>query len=215
MLVRRSGWASLIALVGVLAVAHLAGAAEFSADVVVTGTKISTSGVIYIKGKSSRMEMQRDQRRQTMIINADKKMFWSVDPVAKTYWGAPITPEMIDASAEQARGNLPPQMKKEAKTTRLGTETVSGYPCEKTQTQTKEFTMTTWYSKKLDIALRIETKSVQGQQFHQEVKNIKVRKLPDSLFVVPKGYKEVKPNAGAGGPGGRRGPSAARPPARR
>jgi outer membrane lipoprotein-sorting protein len=217
MLARRFAWASLLALLGALAVPHLAGAAEFSAEVVMSGTGISATGTLYVKGKNSRMEMQRGDRKLIMIVNADKKMLWSIDAAAKTYWGGPVAAEVIAANAEQLRGNLPPKMRKEAKTRRLGTETVSGYPCEKTETQTKDFTMTTWYSKKLDIALRLETKTTRGQQYHQEMKNIKVRKLPDSLFVVPAGYKEGKPNpsaAGRAGPGGRRGPSAPRPPAK-
>lgn len=213
MFLRRFGWIPLLALLGIFAIPHPAGAAEFSADIVMSGTGVSATGTIYVKGKNFRMEMQRGQRKQIMIINADKKMLWSVDPAAKTYMGRPITAEMLAANAEQLRGNLPAQVKKDAKTKRLGTETISGYPCQKTETQTKDFTMTTWYSKKLDLALKLETKTTQGQQFRQELKNIKVRKLPASLFDVPKGYKEVKPSAA--GPGGRRGPSAARPPAKR
>jgi outer membrane lipoprotein-sorting protein len=215
MSVRRSGWAFLLALIGVLAVPHLAGAAEFSADVVRSGGGMSASGTIYVKGKSIRMELQQGQQKQIVIVNADRKMLWFINPATKTYMGGAIPAEMIAANAEQLRGNLPAEVKKQAKTKRLGTETISGYPCEKIETRTKDFTMTTWYSQKLDVALRVETKTTQGQQLRQEMKNVKVRKLPDSLFVVPEGYKEVKPSAGAAGPGGRRGPSTARPPAGR
>ncbi len=218
MSVRRVGWASLLALIAVVAVPHLAAAAEFSADVVMSGTGMSATSTIYVKGRSLRMDLVQGQQKRIMIINADKKMLWSIDPATKTYMGKAVTAEMITQNMDQLlRGKLPPQVSKGATVKRLGTETVSGYPCEKTQTQTQSFTTTTWYSKKLDLALRLETKSTQGQQYRQEVKNIKVGSQPASLFVVPKGYKEVKAPQGAAGPGGPAGRRGAmrRPPSGR
>jgi len=74
---------------------------------------------------------------------------------------------------------------------KLGTATIQGYPCEKTQVVYKDpamGTMTMWFSPKLAVALRME---YPNNSMTIEYRNIKEGAQADSLFVIPAGYKKM------------------------
>lgn len=184
----------LVVLIAMLVLSHAVLAAEFSADVVMSGGMMgkgaSNATPIYVKGKNIRAEMAMGRMKQIQIVNGDKKLVWTLDPVKKTYWEQPLRPDMSPGLPGQAEAEL----RKLGKTTHVGTETINGYPCEKTVTQGKGLKITAWISKKLGHPIKTETiMSAEGTTMtvRQEYKNIKERTLPASLFEVPKGYKKV------------------------
>jgi hypothetical protein len=137
-----------------------------------------------------RQEMTIGKSKQIVIFNAQQKMIWSADVAKKTYWGQPVPPKDLSMRMGQMRGQPPSWMK----TKRAGTETVNGYPCEKTLAEGKGIKATVWYSKQLNLAVKMEVSMPMGKQTmtsKQEYRNIKERKLPDSLFLPPAGYKQV------------------------
>jgi len=179
-------------------------AAEFSAEVVTTGGPAAFTGAIYVKGQNLRQEMTAGKQQTIVILNADKKMLWVVNPTLKTYLAKPIPAVSLSKLIAQMRGKPQTDTASQGfKTKRLGTETVNGYPCEKTLVEGRGAKATVWYSTKLELALRIkESGSMGGRNLttRQEVKSIKERKLPASLFEVPKGYRQITmPKAPTGG----------------
>ncbi len=83
------------------------------------------------------------------------------------------------------------------KTSHRGTETISGYPCEKTVYEKEGRKITIWFSKKLDLALKTEM-SMPGEKgqtlaMTTELKNVKLQTPPASLFVPPAGFKKEVP----------------------
>ena len=201
---RRSGLIFALALASLAMAYCVALAAEFSAEVVMTGGPAASTGAIYVKGQNLRHEMTAGKQQSIVILNADKKMLWAVNPATKTYFGQPIPAADLSKMVAGMRGKLPAGATAQGlKTKRLGTETVNGYRCEKTQVEGHGAKITVCYSPKLELALRTEMSGSMGGKkltTRQEVKNIKERKLPASLFEVPKGYKQMTmPKAPTGG----------------
>jgi len=195
---RKLGLTAVLVVFALAALSSLALAAEFSADVVMTAGQTSMTSAIFVKGRNVRQEMSMGKDKTIVIISAEKKMVWMIDPARKTYMAEPIPADKLSEMLDEMRGKIPAAAAaaQGAKTTRLGTEKVNGYPCDKTVTEGKGGKVTVWYSKKLDLALRTEITAEGGGKkmiTRQEVKNIKERKLPDSLFQVPKDYKQTTP----------------------
>jgi outer membrane lipoprotein-sorting protein len=214
----RLGFVSLLAAGALVLTCQLALAAEFSADFTgSTGKQMAGAGTIYVKGRNLRREARQGPLKYTAIFSFNKKMMWFVDPAKKTYWGQPVPAKDAAAQEQALRGNVASHPgEKGLKVTRLGTETVSGYPCEKTMIEGKGLKVVTWYSKKLEFALKTEGTVTMGNQkmvSREQYKNIRERKLSDSLFAPPAGYKQVSPPqrpAMQGPPSGRRGGRARR-----
>jgi len=203
---RRSGLIVALVLASIAITCCVALAAEFSAEVVTSGGPAPSTGALYVKGQNLRHEMAAGKQQTIVIVNADKKMMWAVNPATKTYLAQPIPATALSKILAEMRGKPPTGASAQGfKAKRLGTETVNGYPCEKTQVEGHGAKVTVWYSTKLELALRTETSGSMGGKklaLRQDVKNIKERKLPASLFEPPKGYKEVKmPKMPAGAQG--------------
>ena len=192
---RRSGLIFALALASLAMAYCVALAAEFSADIVTSGGPMPSTGAIYVKGQNLRHEMTAGKQQSIVILNADKKMLWAVNPATKTYFGQPIPAADLSKMVAGMRGKLPAGATAQGfRTKRLGTETVNGYRCEKTQVEGHGAKITVCYSPKLELALRTEMSGSMGGKkltTRQEVKNIKERKLPASLFAPPKGYKQI------------------------
>jgi outer membrane lipoprotein-sorting protein len=203
---RMTVMAVLIALLGLMSVLGPVCAAEFSAEFssvsVINGVSSSMTGVTYVRGTSSRTETSRGQRMGITIIDGENGMIWHLDVTQKTYWGQPIPQE--DVHRLEALNGMSAEAKARAaqrhgiSTKRLGTEKVAGYPCEKTVTEVAGVTTTTWFSKRLGLALRTEGTLSTGYgtaTSRTEYRNVKERKLDPSLFKAPTGYTQVSPPA--------------------
>ena len=177
---------------------RLAWAAEFSADFVQTGGPIPVTGTLYFKGKDARQEATEGKSKSIVIVNGDRLKRWALNPAKKGYSEHAIAPIDLSAELDNLREKPPtPSSKSGLTITREGTETVSGYPCEKIVVRGKGLKAISWYSKKLDLVIKTEItrtgSSGRSETSRLEFKNIKERKLPASLFEVPKGYKQFKP----------------------
>jgi hypothetical protein len=75
----------------------------------------------------------------------------------------------------------------------VGTETVSGYECDKliiTYHDTSKGASTQWVSKKLKYPLKFVYKNG-AMDIQSELSNIEEVSLDDSLFKIPSGYKKM------------------------
>ncbi|MBW1730484.1 MAG: DUF4412 domain-containing protein [Deltaproteobacteria bacterium] len=171
----------------VAAFATITLAAEFTADIVQKGTMGTMTGKIYVKGKNVRREMTIMGQKQITITRADKRVTWILMPQQMTYM------EMKwNTKQAQASENLD-ELEKRGKKKYLGKEKISGYSCSKyvyTPNDPSQPPVTVWVSKKLNYPLKMK---VAGPQGHMTIlyKNIKQKKLSDSLFRVPKNYEKI------------------------
>ena len=182
---RRSKWVlGLTVLFWVLALAGMARSAEFSADMVtLQGGQESVAKTFY-KGNLYRMEMSQGGQKSISIGNMAEQVVWALNPETKTYIEFRGGQAQAPGSAE-----VDQEVVKEIK--KLGTESIQGYPCDKTQVVYKDpamGTMTMWFSPKLAVALRME---YPNNSMTIEYRNIKEGPQPDSLFTIPAGYKKM------------------------
>jgi outer membrane lipoprotein-sorting protein len=179
-----------IAAASALVLAQAAAAAQFSADFVQKIGGRSTTGKVYVQGDKIRREATRGAEQTIVISRMDKRIVWMLHPAQKSY---------MEMSFEKNRPYIlndpkwQQELKKLGTLTRDGQETVNGYPCDKYVLVYRDKAMGTqyqWISKKLKFPIKIETK---GSRFPMviEYKNIKERRLADSLFEVPAGYKKM------------------------
>jgi hypothetical protein len=177
----------------------IATAAEFSADMIMSGGGDEETGKVFIKGRLHRMELMEDGKLAAINISRpDKGVNWNLMPDEKMYMEMPLT-EIGYEDIESL----------ESKTTMtvLGNETVNGYKCEKRRYESNDKTegpVIVWFSPKLGYPVKILTLAYGGEgDMTLEYRNIKIGKVPDSIFEVPKGYKKFAiPGMPAGMPGG-------------
>ncbi len=163
-------------------------AADFSADFIATapGEKESR-GKIYMQGNKMRMEPEAAGGKMVTISRPDKKVVWMVMDDEKMF--------MEQAYQEDARmQGWTPERQSHAKY--VGDETVSGLRCKKYQVDGKQ--EYTWISDQIGFPVKTE-----GPNGTMLLENIKVGKVPTSLFEVPPGYQQFSmPAMGSGMPGG-------------
>ena len=168
-----------IAFLLVLAALTATACADFKADIVMKNGGVTTTGKLLVKGDKSRIEFPT-----TIIIRRpDKGVSWMCSTKSKTY------AEMPDKQTgrRKAAYESMPGVK------RLGTETVSGYPCDKFQIVTggRAPTSTTiWVSDKLNQELKVVSQSSAGTTT-VDVQNIKRTFFFGKTFEIPKGYTKA------------------------
>lgn len=163
-------------------------AAEFSADTITTHGSETIAGKVFVKGEKIRNEGIRAGRETIAIVRMDKKLSWILQPENKTYI------EMKGGGAAQTKAEMESALQGVADKKALGTEKFNGFLCDKVQYVYHDKSMgvmTQWIARDLDYPIKSEHTGGQGGGFRNELTNIKVKSLPDSLFEVPAGYKNV------------------------
>jgi outer membrane lipoprotein-sorting protein len=179
----------VVALGGAFIFSGVAAAAEFSADSITTYGGHVSKGKVYLKGNNMRHENTAAGQTAIVILRADKKVTWLLQPAQKTY---------MEMRATKMKGAYSPGWEKEveklAVRKSLGTEMMNGQLCDKafyTYRDKTMGTMTLWVSKRLKFPVKMVGKSSRGSMT-MEHKNIKETKLANSLFEVPAGYKKTE-----------------------
>lgn len=135
-----------------------------------------------------RRETSSNQGMITIYHHKEKRILMLM-PERMVYMEMPVTEEMtrelLQLSQERAAMKL------------LGTETINGYLTDKYETSFKDnggyITHYMWVSRKLDKPIKIT--SPDGS-FLMEYRDIKEGGVPDQIFEVPPGYR----NMNGGGP---------------
>jgi len=178
----------IVAVMGIFALSGLGLASEFSADMITKDDGEASTAKIYVKGKNMRQEMLKGSETSVVIMRMDKGVVWVLMPAQKMYMEvmSPAGGAAYDPELEQKTKNL-------AEKKYLGKEKVNGYVCEKIQYVYHDKaigTTTQWLSKKLNYPIKVEHKSPTINTL-AECKNIKEKKLPDSLFEIPSDYQKM------------------------
>ncbi len=186
-------------------------AAQFSADVYLNG--VPRSGVrsykafqkLYVKGNRERLESYLVDARTgnpkpgskpdgVDLILGDKKIVVQMKPSRREYCVTPLGTGVATANTRPSHHGG------------TKTEVVSGYPCDKyrsSYTIGRERVATTcWWSPRLDYVLKTVTVGPTGTLV-SEVRHIQEKRIADSAFDIPPGYKE-RARCGTRATGGRR-----------
>ena len=163
-------------------------AADFTADSHVVSNGQTKEAVFYFAGNKWRMNENTPQGRRATIFRTDTKTLTILWPDSKLY----ITQPVPDSEYTMLKSLKPG---KELQRTRLGKETISGYPTVKYRAKYefrgKQFTAIEWYSKDLGVAI----KSVADDNTRRaELNHIKKIKLSNKIFEVPPDYHPVTKN---------------------
>jgi outer membrane lipoprotein-sorting protein len=169
---------------GLVATSH---AVEFSADTIQKSPMGNSQGKVFVKGQNIRQEMTMGGQKQIMIFQKEKGVALVLMPEMKMYMEIPV------GGQENIAPPTPEEMENMAEKKYLGQEKVNGYKCKKylfTPSDPSVGTTTMWISNKLNFPIKTETKSSSGPML-MEYKNIKEKKIPDSLFTIPAGYQKM------------------------
>lgn len=188
---RLRNW-NIICCLFVFLVTIIGGAAsEFSADKLTKTTikshPVTFKGKVYVKGGRTRIEQCDSENELTSIQITlwDKGLIWDIASQRHVYWEYKLN-----------RGNNPDSKNLSKPDKKLiGKEKCNGYLCEKYKiTQMvygKEQSTTLWYSGKLKYNIKIII-TIDGTKRIEELSNIKEGKVPDTMFILPKGLKKQK-----------------------
>jgi hypothetical protein len=169
-------------------------AAEFKATVSNRTPEQTVSFPISVKGSKSRLDRTIDGRQTVIIVDQERGVVLVLDVLERKYAQLPLVsfdaafllsmPSIIAGTAAQPGMETKPR----------GTETVSGYSCEKFAIVSKDdptFSfLTYWISQKLGYPLKIAY-DAKGERVI-EVTKIREGPVGDSVFQVPSGYTLVE-----------------------
>jgi hypothetical protein len=195
-LLRSAKWLMLLTAL-ILCTGSLACAMEFSYERTTKMGAKTTTSKRYQKGMISRQE---ESGGHIIIVRPDKHVAWALMTETKTYYEQTL-PRDIGTKTEAAQ--LAELAKTKPGIKKVGSETIDGYVCDEYKLDQKKMaqgqskgrpspeagTALVWVSPKLGVVLKAVTDSPKGK-VTAVVTNIKVRKLPDSLFEIPAGYKK-------------------------
>ena len=157
---------------------------EFSADFLMKAGGISTSGRMFFGQNKFRMDMNVPQKITTITL-LDKKEVINIMHEQKIYMVMPFDPQNKPKVEERLEGEI--ERKK------VGTEVIDGHPTIKylitckTNNEKQEFYQ--WFADDIKLPLKIEARD---GSWSQEFKNVKMGKVPDSVFEIPAGYRKVE-----------------------
>jgi hypothetical protein len=180
---RRFSWLLLL----VLMMPTMAWGAEFSAQMIVKDGHKTFPGKIYVCNGKMRQEFVDDRGKTVTIVRPDKKVIWIFMPPHLTYLEMPLTQRLPGQFIQ-----IPPQ----AIHKRLvGHDLIAGYETDKYQVSVPEGRRIEiqdyWVAPKLGVPIKMECRV---RHFSLEYKDIKLGKVPDRLFELPKGaHKTTSP----------------------
>ena len=164
-----------------------AGAAQFSATMLIKDGEKLMPGRIFVQDGKMRQEFNDLEGQTVTIVRQDLKVIWIILPREQAYAELPL------------RGKLPGQfiqIPPDALSKRLvGKETVNGYEAEKYEVTVRTGggpeRQTVWLAAKLGAPVKMISRE---RNFSIEYKGIKEEVQADRLFNLPPGYKKLDPS---------------------
>ncbi len=164
--------------VGALLAAGVAGAQEFSAEMVSREGKEIVNAKIYAANDKVRMEMPES----VMIIRRDKNLSWMLMPADKMYMEQPVNMSSAPKVAKE--------FDNETERVAMGTEQVDGAPAEKFQvTYMEEKKKVSVYQWLREGQFPVKVEAVDGS-WGFEYKNLKTGPQSTNLFEPPADYEK-------------------------
>lgn len=141
--------------------------------------------------QSGETKFDKTHDTSIMISRHDKKISWTLDPVAKTYWEAneaDILNGVSQSTGFNAKSWQDLMKETEEKNEFVGTETIDGQLADKYKLKVRDSFTISYYLHGTKVPLKMVTsKSV------TEYKNIKIGEPPAELFELPQGYTKIDP----------------------
>jgi hypothetical protein len=174
-----------LGLLWVLLLPGVAGAGEFSAQMVLKDRGRTMPGKVYVKNGKMRQEFLDEEGQTVTIVRPDKKLIWVVFPQERLYVEMPLKRRLPGQFLQ-----MPPDALSKRRT---GTETVNGYRTDRYEVLVPGgragcVRQTIWLCQKLGVPLKMVCAEV---RFSVEYRRIKEGRVPDRLFERPKGYKRT------------------------
>lgn len=173
-----------------VAVASLAQAAEFTADMVqIHGKEPAMSGKVAVKDAKMRMEAAMEGQTHISIMDPAAKKVILLLPAMNSYMEMQFDASKAGPGAALL-GKPDPAV---GQWRVVGTETVDGWECEK---RIMDFTdkskgeLTAWFAVKLDAPIKF-VQTGKGGTFTIEYKNIKPGAVDAAQFAIPAGYQKM------------------------
>ncbi|MCF7935430.1 MAG: DUF4412 domain-containing protein [Synergistales bacterium] len=187
-----------VVLCALVLLSPLAGmAAEYTADMVISGPQGERNATVYVKGDRFRQDLAMGGQKQSIIIDEqtggtfvvlhERKMYMDLSAMGEQ---APESPRFSGESAEDLVANNPDIAEAEYQ----GEEKLHGYLCKVyhvTYSNAEGNAGTLWISEELETPLKIIAETEEGT-FTTEMSNIREKPLDDSLFEIPEGFKKVE-----------------------
>jgi hypothetical protein len=185
----RGAFCLVAVLAGGILLTSAAWCAEFAADVAVDQNGAKYSGTAYVKGGNVRYELMTGAGGKVIIYPAGFGAQWTIFPQQGVYdeeWDGDddnfivpeVDPRLIETASDES----------------LGTETIAGFLCDihfYSYDNPSRGTLTVYRARELDYPIKIELKK--GYYYlTKEYRNIRMTRLDDSLFELPKGYSMLK-----------------------
>jgi len=165
---------------------------NFSAEVETTTTRGTITAKFFQKNGKQRMEQNARGMITVNIARPDKKVVWMLMPDSKEYLEMPL-----DSKQDISSQLDDPGIKKDKKL--LGNETLDGHHARKYHVTIisngkKEDAGFIWEASDLnDFPVKYQN---EDKTITTVWKNIKFGGVPDSLFVIPAGYKKIEVSRG-------------------
>ncbi len=178
---------ALFWLVSYILVPAGAGAAEFSARMVLKDGGTATMGRIFIKGDKMRQEFLDGEGHTVTIVRRDKRLIWVLLPRERTYTEIPW---QLRTKLPGQFLHIPPEARHKRKT---GQEKVAGIETEKYEVlvpggEKGTLRQCYWLAPKLGLPLKM---TCPEQQISVEYQDIKEEPLPERLFELPPGFQKT------------------------
>ena len=185
---KRAFWASwfLVSILLIVGCAPAGVTKDFSADTMASFGGRTIRGKIYMSGDKWRMESSQGGKKAVTIVRADKNVMWMLMPGQKMYMEFKPEADQLMGRTEKLPGEI--ERKK------VGSEKVSGIPCDKYKVtykphpKAKQMSAYMWLSRD---KIPVKSAAIDGS-WHSKYDNIKRGKQPASLFELPAGYKKFE-----------------------
>ncbi|MBN1101900.1 MAG: VWA domain-containing protein [Deltaproteobacteria bacterium] len=193
------GVAPTIATLAVTGALTMASAAQFTADVVITGPGGNYTLKLHVRDNLYRLQKVKGPMNVSpypTIVNRDTGLTWGLNDQVRQY----VQMKDIDKTA-MMNPLVGWKMTRKGMTERPGSiETVNGYECETflySGPGGSEPAAKVWYSRRLDHIVR-EERFGMNENPVLELRNIQEGPVDSSLFKIPAGYTKMDTGRGAG-----------------
>ena len=161
--------------------------AQFTADMVTTESGVTTTNKFYSENPFYRMNIEEGGQEGYVIVDRNEGVTKVVMPSEQMYM-------VMSSTGMQSMSNDVFQsiekQKEQYETNLVGTETISGYECEKYEVLIDGSVVSTFWQSS-DIEYPIKVISGANNDMVMELKNIEEGDVDDSMFQIPDGYTKM------------------------
>ncbi|MBN1842920.1 MAG: VWA domain-containing protein [Deltaproteobacteria bacterium] len=192
-----SGSLTIMLLLTFIVSGTSAHAAQFSADLIITGPDVNYTFKLYVKENMYRLEKVKGGMKYPpfpTIVNRNTGLTWGLNPQMKQY---------VEMNEPEKTMMMNPLMgwamtRKGMTISKGGKETIGGYDCqtfEYREPGQSQVAAKVWVGLKLDFDVKEVRYATNGNAV-MELKTIREGLVEDSLFNIPSGYTKVTMSGG-------------------